>query len=68
LRQVASAQQRQQYRAEQRAAIVSAFERYNPQAMIVFDVDIGHTDPQWVLPYGGTITVDGPRRRIQVQY
>ena len=27
---------------------------YNPDAMVVFDVDIGHTDPQWVLPYGGT--------------
>jgi muramoyltetrapeptide carboxypeptidase LdcA involved in peptidoglycan recycling len=32
--------------------------------MIVFDVDFGHTDPQWVLPYGGELTIDGPGRRI----
>jgi len=42
--------------------------RYNPEAMIVFGVDIGHTDPQWVLPYGGTLTVDGPGRRIIAHY
>jgi muramoyltetrapeptide carboxypeptidase LdcA involved in peptidoglycan recycling len=36
--------------------------------MVVFDVDIGHTDPQWVLPYGGRITVDGPARRITAHY
>ena len=35
-------------------AVLAAFEAYNPEAMIVFNVDIGHTDPQWVLPYGGT--------------
>lgn len=33
---------------------------YNPGAMVVFNVDFGHTDPQWVLPYGGTMTIDGP--------
>jgi muramoyltetrapeptide carboxypeptidase LdcA involved in peptidoglycan recycling len=36
--------------------------------MIVFGVDIGHTDPQWVLPYGGRLTVDGPGRRITAHY
>ena len=34
--------------------------------MTVFDVDFGHTDPQLVLPYGGSIRVDGPARRITV--
>ncbi|MDR7275917.1 muramoyltetrapeptide carboxypeptidase LdcA involved in peptidoglycan recycling [Catenuloplanes atrovinosus] len=29
---------------------------------------IGHTDPQYVLPYGGTITVDGPARRLMAHY
>ena len=36
--------------------------------MIVFNVDFGHTDPQWVLPYGGTMTVDGPARTIIASY
>ncbi len=59
---------RERYRAEQHEAFQAAFARYNPSAMIVFDVDIGHTDPQWVLPYGGNLTVDGPRRRISAHY
>ncbi|MCW6007932.1 LD-carboxypeptidase [Micromonospora sp. CPCC 205371] len=62
------AEERQRYRTEQREAILRAFERYNPEAMIVFNVDFGHTDPQWVLPYGGTLTVDGPARRITAHY
>jgi len=32
----------------------------------VFDVDLGHTDPQLVIPYGGMVRVDGPARRITV--
>ena len=36
--------------------------------MVVFNLDFGHTDPQWVLPYGGTITVDGSARRITAHF
>lgn len=63
-----SAEERATYRADQRAAIRQAMTSYNPDAMIVFDVDIGHTDPQWVLPYGGLVTVDGPARSIVAHY
>ena len=56
------------YREEQRAAVLRALADYNPAAMVVFGVDFGHTDPQWVLPYGGRITVDGPARRITAHY
>jgi muramoyltetrapeptide carboxypeptidase LdcA involved in peptidoglycan recycling len=63
-----SAEEREVYRADQRAAVLRAFDAYNPDAMIVFDVDFGHTDPQWVLPYGGQITVDGPARRVIAHY
>jgi muramoyltetrapeptide carboxypeptidase LdcA involved in peptidoglycan recycling len=64
-----AAQVRAAYRAEQRAAVLRAFEAYHPGAMVVFDVDLGHTDPQWVLPYGGRgVTVDGPNRRITAHY
>jgi len=59
---------RARYRADQQAAVLRAFAAYNPEATIVFDVDFGHTDPQWVLPYGGMITVDGPGRRIIAHY
>ncbi len=59
---------RQRYRADQRDAVLSVFARYSPDTMIVFDVDIGHTDPQWVLPYGGNLTINGPNRRISAHY
>jgi len=63
-----SLDERRRYREEQRAAILRALLDYNPSAMAVFDVDIGHTDPQWVLPFGGAMTVDGPGRRIVAHY
>ncbi|MFJ4696175.1 S66 peptidase family protein [Streptomyces sp. NPDC088766] len=56
------------YAAEQREAVLSALETYAPGTLAVFDVDFGHTDPQLVLPYGGTIRVDGPGQRITVTY
>ena len=59
---------RARYRAEQRDAVLRAFGAYNPGAMIVFNVDIGHTDPQWVIPYGGAMTIDGPGRTITACY
>ncbi|MGI5499562.1 S66 family peptidase [Lentzea sp. CA-135723] len=53
---------------EQREAVLKAFAEYAPEAMIVFDVDLGHTDPQVIIPVGGVIEVDGPRRRVTVTY
>ena len=64
----ADAGERDRYRAEQRAAVLRAFEAYHPEAMLVFDVDFGHTDPQWVIPYGGAVTIDGPARTITAHY
>ena len=61
-------EERERYRADQREAVLRALDRYNPSAMAVFDIDFGHTDPQWVLPYGGTITVDGPGRQITAHF
>jgi muramoyltetrapeptide carboxypeptidase LdcA involved in peptidoglycan recycling len=61
-------EEREQYRIDQRDAVVKAFDEYRPDTMIVFHVDFGHTDPQWILPYGGRITVDGPGRRITAHY
>jgi muramoyltetrapeptide carboxypeptidase LdcA involved in peptidoglycan recycling len=59
---------RARYRDEQRAAVLRALTAYHPSAMAVFGVDFGHTAPQWVLPYGGRMTVDGPGRRIIAHY
>ncbi|MFE7116656.1 S66 peptidase family protein [Streptomyces sp. NPDC057654] len=56
------------YRRDQREAVLRAFREYAPDAMLVFDVDFGHTDPQLVIPVGGRVRVDGPARRITVTY
>ncbi|MEV4344286.1 S66 peptidase family protein [Actinoplanes sp. NPDC049596] len=59
---------RDKYRDDQRAAVLRALETYNSSAMAVFGVEFGHTGPQWILPYGGRMTVDGPGRRIIAHY
>lgn len=59
---------REAFAASQRAAITTAFAEYAPDALVVLDLDIGHTDPQLVIPIGGTVRVDGPARRIGVRY
>jgi muramoyltetrapeptide carboxypeptidase LdcA involved in peptidoglycan recycling len=56
------------YAKEQREAILRAAAEYNPEALIVFDVDFGHTDPQVIIPVGGWVRADGPARRIIVRY
>ena len=63
-----SAQERERFRADQWEALRSVMDTYNPDALVVFGPDFGHTDPQWVLPYGGVMTVDGPQQRIHVTY
>ncbi|WP_327350859.1 S66 family peptidase [Streptomyces sp. NBC_01304] len=61
-------QERALFRRQQKEAVLRALEQYAPDTMVVFDVDLGHTDPQLVIPVGGRIRVDGPARRITVTY
>ncbi|MEV5121472.1 S66 peptidase family protein [Streptomyces decoyicus] len=61
-------QEKALFRRQQQEAVLRAFQQYAPEAMVVFDVDLGHTDPQLVIPVGGRIRVDGPARRITVTY
>ncbi|MCX4782310.1 hypothetical protein OG435_37260 [Streptomyces sp. NBC_01264] len=62
------AEERERYRREQREAVLRALADYAPGTMAVFDVDLGHTDPQLVIPVGGRVRVDGPARRVFVTY
>lgn len=63
-----SAGERDGYAAAQREAVLRALGEYAPATLAVFDVDLGHTDPRIVMPYGGRVRVDGPGRRIFVTY
>ncbi|MEU9463069.1 S66 peptidase family protein [Streptomyces sp. NPDC048312] len=58
----------ERYRAEQRKAVLRALGEYAPETMAVLDVDLGHTDPQQIIPFGGRTEVDGVGRRIVVTY
>ncbi len=56
------------YRESQAAAVLAALEAYAPTTPVVIGPDLGHTDPQYVIPYGGLLTVDGPVRRLWAEY
>ena len=55
-------------RAEQRDVAIETVQRYNPDAVVVVGVPFGHTRPQWVLPYGGHVTVDGAAQEVWADY
>jgi muramoyltetrapeptide carboxypeptidase LdcA involved in peptidoglycan recycling len=55
-------------RAAYREAVLRAVDAYHPGMLVVLDVDFGHTSPQWVLPYGGRLTVDGERQVITAHF
>lgn len=59
---------RARLRAEQCSAVLDVVTRYNPDAVVCVGVPFGHTRPQWVLPYGGVVTLDGAGRRIIASY
>jgi muramoyltetrapeptide carboxypeptidase LdcA involved in peptidoglycan recycling len=61
-------QARRRHRSEQRDTAVETIARYNPDAVVVVGVPFGHTRPQWILPYGGTVTVDSRQRKLWADY
>ncbi len=56
------------HRAEQRDAAIRLISRYNPDAVVCVGVPFGHTRPQWILPYGGEVTVDGASQEVWADY
>jgi muramoyltetrapeptide carboxypeptidase LdcA involved in peptidoglycan recycling len=62
------AAERARLRAEQHEVVVELISRYNPEAVVCVGVPFGHTRPQWIIPHGGAVTVDGAARRIAADY
>ncbi|GIG28643.1 LD-carboxypeptidase [Cellulomonas marina] len=62
------ADERRRRREAQRDVVVDVVGRYNADAPVVVGPPFGHTRPQWVVPYGGTMTVDGVARRLWADY
>ena len=63
-----TSEQRAAHRGAQRDVAVETVARYNDGAVVCVGPPFGHTRPQWVLPYGGSMTIDGEQRRIFADY
>lgn len=55
-------------RDAQRDVVIDVVGRYNPDAVVCVGVPFGHTRPQWILPYGGTMVLDGAVQTITADY
>lgn len=63
-----TADQKAKYRADQREVVVTTIREYNKTIPIVQNVDFGHTDPQIVLPIGGSATLSPINDTITFNY
>lgn len=63
-----AADERARLRGEQRDVVVELVGRYNPEAVMCVGIPFGHTRPQWIVPHGGAIMVDGAARRVVADY
>jgi muramoyltetrapeptide carboxypeptidase LdcA involved in peptidoglycan recycling len=61
-------EERRARRDQQRDTAIDVVQAYNPDAVIVVGLPFGHTRPQWIVPYGGFLTVDGASRRVFADY
>ncbi|WP_312099804.1 S66 family peptidase [Corynebacterium dentalis] len=65
---VPPAAERARLRAAQRDVVSAEIARYNPDAVVCIGVPFGHTRPQWILPYGGPIQLDGIAKTVTATY
>lgn len=65
---VPSSDERERLRGAQRDVVIAEVQKYNPEAVICVGVPFGHTRPQWILPHGGTIRLDGAEQRITADF
>ena len=62
------ADERAARRAAQRDEAITTVQQYNPEAVVVVGVPFGHTRPQWIVPYGGDMTVDAASQTVWADY
>lgn len=55
-------------RAAQRDAVIEQIGRYNADAVVCVGVPFGHTRPQWIVPYGGRMVLDGAAKTVVADY
>jgi muramoyltetrapeptide carboxypeptidase LdcA involved in peptidoglycan recycling len=59
-----SLEERATYKAEQRDATLKMFRRYNKDAPVVQNLDVGHTDPQICMPFGKSVKINTSEQTI----
>jgi muramoyltetrapeptide carboxypeptidase LdcA involved in peptidoglycan recycling len=62
------AEERARRRAAQRDAVIGEITRYNAEAVVCVGVPFGHTRPQWIVPYGGRVRLDGRAQNVTANY
>ena len=60
--------ERARLRREQATVVTETIADYNPDAVVCVGIPFGHTRPQWIVPHGGHITVDGTAKRVFADY
>ena len=60
--------ERARLRAEQATVVTEVITSYNAEAVVCAGIPFGHTRPQWIIPHGGEIIVDGVRGRVFADY
>ena len=65
---VPSPEERTRLRTTQRDVVIEQVARYNPDAVVCVGVPFGHTRPQWIVPHGGTVRLDGAARTVSADY
>lgn len=55
---------REAFILNQQQAVKSALRDYGSNLTVIFNMNFGHTDPQMIIPCGGTVFIDGAQKRI----
>jgi muramoyltetrapeptide carboxypeptidase LdcA involved in peptidoglycan recycling len=63
-----TSEEKARFTSAQEEAVRRVLHEYHPQALAVFNLDFGHTDPQCIIPNGGRIRIDGIGERMYVNY
>lgn len=63
-----STEEKAQYRAEQREAVLRTVREYNTTIPVVQNLDFGHTDPQLLIPMGRKAHIKPSDKKITFEY
>lgn len=62
------ARERAELRRAHLQTVIEEVRKYNPDTVICAGVPFGHTRPQWIVPYGGLVHLDGFSQTVTANY